>query len=63
MTIFNGQEKNKLIEYFFESIEKYKVSATSSKSANKINMQVGGSSFVINTQRNNTINERKVLSR
>ena len=63
MTIFNGQDKNKLIEYFFESIKQYKVKAQPVSSNNTVVLTVGGNNITINNNRRELINERNVLIR
>ena len=62
-TGFTGQQKNLIIDYFFQSIEKYKVTAEKSSTTDKLNLVVGGSNFSINTRRSGLVKERNVLSR
>ena len=63
MAIFNGQDKNRLIDYFFDSIKKYEIQAQTISSRNQVTLKVGGNSIVINNNRKTLINERTVLIR
>jgi hypothetical protein len=63
MAIFNGQDKNRLIDYFFESIRKYEIQAQTISSRNQVTLKVGGNSIVINNNRKTLINERNILIR
>ena len=63
MQKINGQDKRRIVDYFFEAVNAYKVTATTSLGDNKITLQVGGNQFQINTLRNNDISTRGVLTR